>query len=517
MKRSKHGLSHNRLMSMKMGGLYPIGLIHVNPGDTVQHATSALIRCSPLVTPPMHPVHVRIHHWFVPHRLVWDNFQDFITGGPDGMDASVFPTITFNAGAITVGSLADHFGLSLSPTGTANTQAQTVSALPFRGYALIFNEWYRDQDLVTKLVISKAAGNDTTTSTTLQNVAWEKDYFTTARPWTQKGPVVTIPLTGNAPIKGISVENSATAANTASNSTGVIAAADLGSGVPVWTSNSQIVRFLAQTTGVPNTSTNRPQIFADLSQVTATDIDTLRKAFAVQRYEEARARHGSRYTEYLRYLGVRSSDARLQRPEYLGGGRQTIQFSEVLQTGVTTGGAVGGVGNLAGHGISAMRSNRYRRFFEEHGYVFSFISVLPKTIYVQGIERHWMYAVKEDFWQKELEHIGQQQINLGEVFGDVAAGTGAGQFKSVFGYNDRYDEYRRTESKITGQFRASILNNWHFGRIFASAPTLNSSFVVADPALRPFADQTNDNLYVMAAHSIQARRLVSKFANSFIY
>lgn len=506
MKRSKHSLSHYKLTSLKMGQLVPVGLVHVNPGDTFQHATSALLRCTPLVTPPMHPVHVKLHHWFVPHRLVWDNFQDFITGGPDGMDASVFPTITFPKASLLPDTLMDHLGITVATGGTVNDL--TVSALPFRAYALIFNEWYRDQDLVTKLVISKAAGNDTTTSTTLQNSAWEKDYFTTSRPWTQKGPVVTIPLTGTAPLLGISIADGTALGAPGVQTRGTTAAGDRTAGGGHGTFNTP---FFDAQAGTPIGAGIRPQLFADLSGATATDIDTLRKAFAVQRYEEARARYGSRYTEYLSYLGVRSSDARLQRPEYLGGGKQTIQFSEVLQTGGTSTGASTGVGTLAGHGISAMRSNRYRRFFEEHGYVISLMSVVPRTIYAQGIDRHWYYSVKEDFWQKELEHIGQQQVNLGEIYGDTATP------KNVFGYNDRYDEYRRMESRIAGQFRITLLNNWHFARIFGSAPTLNASFVVSDPTFRPFADQTNDNILAMISHSIQARRLVSKIGNSFIY
>lgn len=509
MKRSKHSLSHYKLTSLKMGGLYPVGLVHVNPGDTFQHATSCMIRCSPLVTPPMHPVHVRIHHWFVPHRLLWDNWQNFITGGPDGLNASAFPTITFPKANIVPQSLCDYMGLPAAVGGTANDI--TVSALPFRAYALIFNEWYRDQDLTTALTISQADGNDTTTNVALQNCAWEKDYFTTARPWTQKGPVVDIPLAGSAPIKGLTIQTGQVSAASGSVGFGPTSAQDITNTQPAWNPALQTMFISAQSNAAAS-NTNRPQIFADLTGVSATDIDTLRKAFAVQRYEEARARYGSRYTEYLSYLGIRSSDARLQRPEYLGGGKQTIQFSEVLQTGVTTGGSTAGVGNLAGHGIGAVRSNRYRRFFEEHGYVITLMSVLPRTIYVQGIERHLLYRVKEDFWQRELEHIGQQQINLAEVFGDTATPT------NVFGYQDRYDEYRRVESKITGQFRTSILNDWHFGRIFSSAPTLNSSFVVSDPTNRPFADQTGDDtLYAMLSHSIQARRLVAKTGHSFIF
>lgn len=507
MKRNKFSLSHYKLLSLKPGGLYPMGLVEVLPGDTIQHATSALIRCSPLVAPVMHPVHVRIHHWFVPHRLVWDNWEDFITGGPDGMDASVFPTKTFTANQVAVQTLADYLGLPLNPT-----QSLTVSALPFRGYALIWNEWYRDQDLETKLTISTAAGNDTTTNTTLQNVDWEKDYFTTARPWTQKGPTVTIPLEGNAPIKGIAIQNAQAASAASTAGTGPTAAGDIPVGSQVWDGATQTHWIQAQTAGNPNASTNRPQIFADLSAVSAADINTLRTAFALQRYEEARARYGSRYTEYLRYLGVRSSDARLQRPEYLGGGRQTIQFSEVVQTGGDSTGDPTGLGNLGGHGISAMRSNRYRRFFEEHGYVYSFISVKPRTIYAQGVNRTWLRTSKEEFWQYELQHIGQQEVYNAELYGDTATPKG------TFGFQDRYDEYRRQESGVLGQFRTSLLDFWHMARIFSSAPVLNASFVKSNPTNRVFADQTgNDTLLVMASHSIQARRMLARSGTSFIF
>ena len=201
MKRNKFSLSHYKLLSCDMGELVPIGLTEVLPGDTIQQATSTLVRVSPLLAPVMHPVHIRIHHWFVPHRLVWEDWEDFITGGPDGMDASAFPTIitTYSAGPPAtgtgvVGGLADYMGVP-------PYIPQEVSALPFRAYALIWNEWYRDQDLQTPLVIDKGSGPDTTTNMTLQNVDWEKDCFTSARPWTQKGPEVTIPLVGDAPAR----------------------------------------------------------------------------------------------------------------------------------------------------------------------------------------------------------------------------------------------------------------------------------------------------------------------------
>lgn len=499
MKRSKFSLSNYRLFSCDMGELVPNGLVEVLPGDSIQHATSVLTRVSPLLAPVMHPVHIRQHHFFVPHRLVWEDWENFITGGPDGMDASVFPTITFGGGTgAAVGSLADYLGV------TPGVDGLEVSALPFRAYALIYNTYYRDQDLVTPLTIDLTSGADTSTSTTLQNVAWEKDYFTSARPWTQKGPEVTIPLTGDAPISGIGVDSTQT------TTPGPVTAKDAVSAstsyTPLFTSDTMVFRMRADGTN------GQPDVYADLSGVSAANINELRLAFALQRYEEARARWGSRYVEYLRYLGVRSSDARLQRPEYLGGGRQTIQFSEVLQTGVTTDGDdEKGVGNLKGHGIGALRSNRYRRFFEEHGYVLSLLSVLPKTIYVQGVHRTWNRRTKEDFWQRELQHIGQQEVLNKELYAAHATPDG------VFGYQDRYDEYRRQESSVAGEFRTTALDFWHMARIFSSDPTLNASFVTSNPTKRVNAVQTNDVLWIMSRHSIQARRQVAGSGKSYIY
>lgn len=490
MKRYKHNLSNYKLLTCDMGEIVPIGLREVLPGDTIQHATSAMIRVSPLLSPVMHPVHVKIHHWFVPHRLVWEDWEKFITGGPDGMDASVYPTITTPVTTgFAEGSLADYLGV---PTGSANA-SEPVSAIPFRAYALIFNEWYRDQDLVTALTIDKTSGPDTTTNTALQNAAWEKDYFTSARPWEQKGPSVTIPLTGNAPV----ISDGTTP--TVSGGGGTNRQMQLNTSTGLTTTPAPGSTTLA-------TWGDNSGLEADLSGVAAVDMNDLRLAMSLQRFEEARARYGSRYTEYLRYLGVRSSDARLQRPEYLGGGKQTIQFSEVLQTAEGT----DPVGELRGHGISALRSNKYRRFFEEHGFVISLMIVRPKTIYGQGLERHWNRRTKEDFFQKELQHIGQQEVLNKEVY--LAHTTPDG----VFGYQDRYDEYRRSESSIAGQFRTT-LNFWHYARLFSSDPSLNADFVKSVPTKRVNAVESEDCLWIMANHHMIARRLVASSGTSFIY
>lgn len=468
MKRAKHSLSHYKLLTCDQGELVPIGLVEVLPGDTIQQATSALIRVSPMLAPVMHPMRVRIHHWFVPHRLVWDDFEKFITGGPDGLDASVLPKITMTPAE---GSLADYMGL---PTGTSIQ----VSALPFRAYDLIWNNYYRDQDLQTALAVATASGADSTTSVALQNVTWEKDFFTTCRPWTQKGTEVTMPITGKAG-QFPSFKN-------AGNATLRLATA---------TAPVQYPTFLDTVAGSQaGVEWKDPQL-----QIT---VNSMRQSIALQKFAEARARFGSRYTEYLRSLGVRSRDSRLDLPEYLGGGRQTIQVSEVLQTG-TDYNANTGVGQLKGHGIGAMRSNRYRRFFEEHGYIISLMSVMPKTIYAQGIEKHWQRTVNEEFFQKELQHIGQVEVYNREVYAPHATPNG------IFGYQDRYDEYRRMESKIAGEFRSS-LSHWHMARIFSSDPALNATFVAANPTKRILASTGTDGLYCMVNNSIQARRLVDQ-------
>lgn len=506
MKRGKFSLSHYKLLSLNMGELVPVSLVEVLPGDTVQQATTALLRAAPLLAPVMHPCHARIHHWFVPHRLIWDDFEDFITAGPDGEDDSVFPTITMpGGGGAALGSLADYLGV---PTGINSLE---VSALPFRGYAMIWNEWYRDQDLQTELTIDTTSGPDTTTNTTLQNVGWEKDYFTSARPWESKGPEITISIGDEAPV---------VFPTTPQLSQVIAAERYTGAGAPENLGNLRTAGGGSYdiTTTTPAASASGDLVlrgsvpaptdaYADLSAASPVSINTLREAFALQRYQEARARFGSRYVEYLRYLGVRSSDARLQRPEYLGGGSQTIQFSEVLQTAEGT----DPVGQLRGHGIGSVRSNRYRRYFEEHGYVFSCISVRPKTIYAQGLFRHWNRRTKEDFWQLELQHIGQQAVLNKEVYAAHASPN------NTFGFQDRYDEYRRTESSVAGEFRTSVLDYWHLARIFSSSPALNATFVSSVPTKRVFAAQENDVLYAMVRHSIQARRNVAQTGKSFIY
>lgn len=481
MKRSKHSLSSTHLTSFDMGELIPIQLLETLPGDSIQCSTAALIRCAPMLAPPLHPVRVRIHHWFVPHRLVWQNFESFITGGADGNNNSTFPTIA--GGTVTQGTLRNYLGM---PVGTN----PAVSALPFRAYSLIWNEFYRDQDLQTPLTVSTADGVDASTNTTLQNVCWDKDYFTAARPWEQKGPAVSIPLVGNATVTRVN------------NAPAVRAYIQNSNSNPADNAMNTVSNLIGNNSGRFSLD---PQggLVADMTSVSGVTVNALRQSLAIQRFEEARAMYGSRYSEYLRALGVRSSDARLNRPEYLGGGISTLQFSEVVQSAAD---GSNPVSTLRGHGITALRSNRFRRFFEEHGYVITLASVLPKSIYMNGVPRTFNRRTKFDFWQRELEQIGQQPILNKEIF--AASGTPDG----VFGYSDRYDEYRSNWSRVSGEFATSTLDYWHFARAITAAPSLNSSFVSAVPPERAFAAPSVDVLYAQFQHSVQARRLVSSRA-----
>jgi hypothetical protein len=481
-KRSKHDLSHYKLFTCNQAELVPIAVQEVLPGDTFQMSTSALVRVSPLIAPVMHPVHATIQHYFVPYRLIMDDWESFITGGETGADATTFPTITMTP---TAGSLADYMGL---PLGTSIA----VNALPFRAYALIYNEFFRDQDLQTALTIDTTDGADTTTSVALKDVNWAKDRFTSSKDAAQKGSVVSLPLGTEAPIESKVSAGSAFTIVSDDGSTYTTVGANLGEAYPV-------------ATGSASSNSANDAIFTDLSAATSATITELREAFALQSFAEHRMMFGGRYSEYLKFLGIRYSDGRLDRPEYLGGGQQTIQFSEIIQTAPTTSGSTAGIGDLKGHGIGSMRSNRFTRFFEEHGLILSLMNVKPKPMYHQGVHKMWLKTTKEDFFQYELEGIGQEEILNKEVY--VAHSTP----NDTFGYQNRYDEYRFAVNSVAGDFRpGQNLDEYTLCRDFSSDPSLNSAFITCNPSNRIYASTTNDELYIMAFNKVKARRMMRK-------
>lgn len=481
LRRYKHNLGHYHLAACKMGELVPVSVMEVLPGDTFRHRASALVRVAPLVAPLMHPCQVQIHSFFVPNRIIWDgaktgddgSWEDFITGAA----TPTFPTVT-PATAPDDTDLLDHMGV---PPETGNA----TNALPVRAYNLIFNEYYRDQGVDSEVSLDSMA---------LQKARWGKDYFTTCRTEEQQGTGALVPFsTGEAPVLGVGVDTSSPGWSALGNQT--IDESDGGTSAQGYTAPAKVLD--------PDTSGggDYPYVYADLAAASGgISINDLRQGLALQRIADARAKYGERYADYLRFYGVNPKDGRLSRPEYLGGGKQTISFSEVLATGASTG---VDVGDLFGHGIAAIRTRAYKKFFEEHGHVITLMSVRPRTMYTEMVHKNWLRTSKNDYWHKELEVLPTVPVLKKEVY------FPHGNLTDIFGYQDNFREYREHPSYVSGEFRNSTAYQWHFGRILGSSPSLNTSFLECTPATRVYADTAGVQLYNMIHHQVVAQRLVS--------
>lgn len=479
-----------------MGDLVPSCVMECVPGDKFTISTDALFRLAPMIAPMMHRVDVYHHYFFVPNRLVWDGWKDFITGGQDPSNAPAAPYMgTFTNAE---GSLADYMGL---PIGNLDNNAR-ISALPFAAYQMIYNEYYRDQNLIAPVAHKLANGSNTaSTYNIIRKRAWQHDYFTSALPWAQKGSAVDIPLGS---VELVDDWNTATGINPQFKSPQGQATGTIG--------------YNVGTSRITNTNDGagaNPQ-FLDPNgslEVEATTINSLRRAFKLQEWLEKNARGGSRYIEsILSHFGVKSSDARLQRPEYLGGMRQNMVISEVLQTGESN---ETPQGNMAGHGVSANSGKPFSYFCEEHGYIIGIISIMPKTAYQQGIPRHFSKMDRMLYFWPEFANIGEQEIKNQELYYNAADGQPVND--ATFGYVPRYAEYKYQDNRVAGEFRSS-LDFWHMGRKFASRPALNGNFVTADPTTRIFAvtDPAPDKVYCQVVNKIFARRLMPKYGTPMI-
>lgn len=520
-KRNIFDLSHDVKMSMNAGDLVPILCEDCVPGDEFRINTMSFVRMAPMLAPIMHRLNVYVHYFFVPYRLVWNEWEDFITGGPDGSAEPVFPSVqTRNMSFFRPGTLADFLGVGISGDGSnipSSAPPIRVSILPLRAYQTIYNEYYRDQNLSDPVefsldsgIVSPASGSPAEQEmlrlTAIRRRAWEKDYFTSALPWTQRGPEVRFPLSGNAPVV---LSDSAATGNSA-----VLQATNSG----VWPSSTSLQ---ADVTGDPrravptsSSGTNwtldpNGTLDVDMSKVSGTSVNDFRRSIRLQEWLEKNGRGGGRYFEQvLSHFGVRSPDARLNRPEFLGGGKQPISVSEVLQTSSTDDSSP--QANMAGHGITAGSASVGRYFCQEHGMIIGIASILPRTAYQQGIPRKYSKFDRFDFYFPEFAHIGEQPIYKKEIYFDT---SGAGDYDSVFGYTPRYAEYKHCQSRVAGDFKTS-LNFWHMGRIFDSSPALNADFVEADNIERIFAVSdggATHKYWCMFAHDIRARRPMPKF------
>jgi hypothetical protein len=469
LQRSKINLSNLQVGTFGMGNLVPIGVQELVPGDSIQHATDSVIRTLPLLAPPMHEVEIIITHTFTPHRLVWEDFEDFITGGDDGLNASVLPTIDFSGSPVTKGSLAHYLGL---PVGY-NT---TASALPFRAYSKFWNDHIYDEELQTEATIDLSSGADTTTDTDLKRVNWAKDRFTNSNANEQLGSAISIPLGTKAPVLS---DTTLTGSNRDIN----VQASDK--------------KLHVHNAGAYNAA---EEIYTDLTNASAATINELREAIALQKFAEMRQIYGSTYEKMLKAdYNIKPKDMRLNNSEILATGRGMLQFSEVLATAET--GSTVDVGDMKGHAIAAVKSNKYRAFIEEHGYLISYVTIRPKAVYTQGVERHWLKSTKEDFFNKHLQNMGMQTVTNKEVKFDHASPDG------VFSYEPIFNEYRSACNRYFGEM-TDTLNYWHFGRNFGSDPALNSSFITCTPNQNPFAQSITDNILGMFKHKIASRRLI---------
>lgn len=474
--RSTFNRNHGHKTTFDAGWLIPIYVDEALPGDTINLSMTCFGRLATPIAPVMDNIAVDSFFFAVPIRLIWDNWQRFNGEQRNPTDTTDFlvPQITSPAGGYLNSTLEDYFGLPTQVPGVAH------SALWHRAYNLIWNEWFRDQNLQNSVVNNVGDGPDAPTDYTLLRRGKRHDYFTSALPWPQKGPAVQLPLGQTAPVvssgSGVPTFKAQTTTGGPGGGNLIIQAA---STTPAW---------VAANSGFPNAAAQwlSTGLAADLSTATAATINQLRQAFQIQRLYERDARGGTRYIEILKsHFGVTSPDARLQRPEYLGGGSTPVNINPVAQTSQTTGGASPSPqGNLAGVGTVGLHGHGFIKSFVEHCVIIGLVSARADLTYQRGLDRMFSRRTRWDFYWPALAHLGEQAILNKEIYAQGSANPT--QDAAVFGYQERYAEYRYKNSRITGQFRSNFatpLDVWHLAQNFTSLPVLNSTFIQDDPPI----------------------------------